>query len=281
MVGDEVTVTSATNPEHRAPPGRRNTYDSLVEESWMSRIEGSVALVSGANRGVGLALVEELLERGAARVYAGVRDPDEPAPPGAQRVQLDITDGAAVAAAAAACGDVTLLVNNAGYFANSRLVLTDDDTAARREMDVNYFGTLAMTRAFAPVLARNGGGTIVNVLSVAAVVPAAFMGGYSTSKAASHYLTAITRAELEPQGTQVTALILGSVDTRMAAHVEGNKASPRDIARVGLDGVEAGKATVATDTMAIDAMAAHAADPEGFERALGKLLRVTTLRAPG
>jgi len=247
----------------------------------MSRIEGAVALVTGANRGVGLAIVEELLERGAARVYAGVRDPAEPAPPGSERVQLDITDRTQVAAAAAECGDVTLLVNNAGYFANQRLVLTDDDEAARREMEVNYFGTLAMTRAFAPILGRNGGGTIVNVLSVAAVVPAAFMGGYSTSKAASHYLSVITRAELEPQGTQVTALVLGSVDTRMASHVEGNKANPRDIAKVGLDGVEAGASTVATDRMAIDAMAAHAADPETFERQLAKLLRVATLRAPG
>lgn len=246
----------------------------------MSAVEGSVALVTGANRGVGMAIVEELLSRGASRVYAGVRDPDESAPPGAQRVQLDITDRAQVAAAAALCGDVTLPVNNAGYFANSRLVVTDDDDAARREMDVNYFGTLNMTRAFAPVLGRNGGGVIVNVLSVAAVVPAAFMGGYSTSKSAAYYLSVITRAELASQGTQVTALVLGSVDTRMAAHVEGNKASPRDIARIGLDGVEAGATTVATDKMAIDSMAAHRSDPEGFERQLAKLLHVTTLRAP-
>lgn len=247
----------------------------------MSRIEGAVALVTGANRGVGAALVEELLARGAAKVYAGVRDPNEAAPAGSERVQLDITDPAQVTAAAARCGDVSLLVNNAGNFANHRLVLGDQEGAARQEMEVNYFGTLAMTRAFAPILGRNGGGTIVNVLSVAAVVPAAFMGGYSTSKAATYYLGVITRAELAPQGTQVTALVLGSVDTRMAAHVEGNKADPRDIARVGLDGVEAGANTVATDQMAIDSMAAHAADPERFERQLGKLLHVTTLRAPG
>ncbi len=247
----------------------------------MSSLRGAVALVTGANRGVGRAIVEELLDRGAARVYAGVRDPSESAPAGSERIQLDITDPDQVAAAAATCSDVTLLVNNAGYHANSRLVLGDDVDAPRREMEVNYFGTLAMTRAFASVLGRNGGGAIVNVLSVAAVVPAAFMGGYSTSKAATHYLTVITRAELASQGTQVTALVLGSVDTRMAAHVQGNKENPRDIARVGLDGVEAGALTVATDKMAIDAMAAHAADPEGFERQLAKLLHVTTLRAPG
>jgi NAD(P)-dependent dehydrogenase (short-subunit alcohol dehydrogenase family) len=147
-------------------------------------------------------------------------------------------------------------------------------------MEVNYFGTLAMTRAFAPILGRNGGGVIVNVLSVAAVVPAAFMGGYSTSKAATWFLSTITRAELAEQGTQVTSLVLGSVDTRMADHVAGNKEDPRDIARIGLDGVEAGTLTVATDKMAIDSMAAHAADPERFERQLAKLLHVTQLRAP-
>jgi NAD(P)-dependent dehydrogenase (short-subunit alcohol dehydrogenase family) len=246
----------------------------------VTALAGSVALVTGGNRGVGKALVEELLVRGAAKVYAGVRTPSEPAPEGAERVQLDITDPVQVAAAAAACGDVTVLVNNAGLHANRRLVLTDDERAARDEMEVNYFGTLAMTRAFAPILGRNGGGVIVNVLSVAAVVPAAFMGGYSTSKAATWFLSAITRAELAQQGTQVTSLVLGSVDTRMAAHVAGNKEDPRDIARVGLDGVEAGTLTVATDRMAIDSMAAHAADPERFERQLAKLLHVTQLRAP-
>ncbi len=247
----------------------------------MTELAGCVALVTGGNRGVGKAMVEELLERGAAKVYAGVRTPSEPAPDGAERVQLDITDPAQVTAAAAACGDVTVLVNNAGLHANTRLVVTDDETAARDEMEVNYFGTLAMTRAFAPILGRNGGGVIVNVLSVAAVVPAAFMGGYSTSKAAMWFLTTITRAELAQQGTQVTSLVLGSVDTRMAAHVAGNKENPRDIARIGLDGVEADALTVATDKMAIDSMAAHAADPERFERQLAKLLHVTQLRAPG
>jgi NAD(P)-dependent dehydrogenase (short-subunit alcohol dehydrogenase family) len=246
----------------------------------VTSLAGSVALVTGGNRGVGRALVEELFTRGAAKVYAGVRTPSESAPDGAERVQLDITDPAQVAAAAAGCGDVTLLVNNAGFHANRRLVITDDEAAARDEMEVNYFGTLAMTRAFAPILGRNGGGVIVNVLSVAAVVPAAFMGGYSTSKAATWFLTTITRAELAEQGTQVTSLVLGSVDTRMAAHVAGNKEDPRDIARVGLDGVEAGALTVATDKMAIDSMAAHAADPERFERQLAKLLHVTQLRAP-
>jgi NAD(P)-dependent dehydrogenase (short-subunit alcohol dehydrogenase family) len=247
----------------------------------MTDIRGSIALVTGGNRGVGRAIVDELLARGAAKVYAGARTPDEADVPGAEVVRLDITDPTQVAAAAERCGDVTVLVNNAGHHANTRLVVTDDPDAARHEMEVNYFGTLAMTRAFAPVLGRNGGGVIVNVLSVAAVVPAAFMGGYSTSKAAMWFLSAITRAELAEQGTLVTSLVLGSVDTRMSAHVEGKKEDARDIARIGLDGVEAGLQTVATDKMAIDSMAAHKADPEGFEKMLGRLLHVETLRAPG
>jgi NAD(P)-dependent dehydrogenase (short-subunit alcohol dehydrogenase family) len=247
----------------------------------MTDIRGAVALVTGGNRGVGRAVVEELLARGAAKVYAGARTPDDADVPGAELVQLDITDPAQVAAAAERCSDVSLLVNNAGLHANVRLVLADDPDAARREMEVNYWGTLAMTRAFAPVLAVNGGGHIVNVLSVAAVVPAAFMGGYSTSKAATWFLSAITRAELAGQGTKVTSWVLGSVDTRMAAHVAGHKEDPRDIARVGLDAVEDDVLTVATDKMAIDSMAAHTNDPEGFERMLAKLLHVTELRAPG
>jgi NAD(P)-dependent dehydrogenase (short-subunit alcohol dehydrogenase family) len=247
----------------------------------MTDIRGAVALVTGGNRGVGKAVVEELLARGAGKVYAGARTPVEADVPGAEVVQLDITDPAQVAAAAERCSDVNLLVNNAGLHANVRLVLTNDPDAARREMEVNYWGTLAMTRAFAPVLAANGGGHIVNVLSVAAVVPAAFMGGYSTSKAATWFLSAIARAELAGQGTKVTSWVLGSVDTRMAAHVAGNKEDPRDIARVGLDAVQADVLTVATDKMAIDSMAAHTADPEGFERMLAKLLHVTELRAPG
>ncbi|MEZ0073268.1 SDR family oxidoreductase [Planotetraspora sp. GP83] len=242
----------------------------------MIRVEGAVALVTGGNRGIGRAFVEELLAQGAAKVYAAARDPRdvEIGTP----VRLDVTDPGQVAEAASACPDVNLLINNAGYHANQRLVLTDDHQAARDEMEVNFFGVLNMTRAFAPVLGANGGGAIANVLSVAGMVPAPFMGGYSPSKAAALWLSTISRAELEPQGTQVTALIVGSVDTRMAAHVDGAKENPRDIARAGLKAVERGENVADTDWMAVDARARAARDPARYERQLAKLLNAQTLR---
>jgi NAD(P)-dependent dehydrogenase (short-subunit alcohol dehydrogenase family) len=246
-----------------------------------SKAAGSVALVTGANRGIGLAFVRELAARGAKKIYAGVRSPadltGEFGGLPAEVVRLDVTDLAAVRAAAAACPDVSLLVNNAGLFTGTRLVLADDPDAARREMEVNYFGVLNMTRAFAPVLGANGGGYIANVLSVAGAFPAPFMGGYSPAKAAALFLSSITRSELSGQGTEVIALIVGSVDTRMAAHVAGRKEDPQDIARAGLDALDRGEHVADTDFMAIDARARYARDPVRYERAMTKLLKVTTM----
>ena len=246
-----------------------------------SKATGAVALVTGANRGIGLAFVRELAARGARKVYAGVRAPDEITDEfkelPAEIVPLDVTDLAAVQAAAVACPDVSLLVNNAGLFTNTRLVLTSDFDAARREMEVNYFGVLNMTRAFAPVLGANGGGYIANVLSVAGAFPAPFMGGYSPAKAAALFLSSITRSELADQGTEVIALIVGSVDTRMAAHVAGRKEDPADIARAGLDALDRGEYVADTDFMAVDARARYARDPIRYERGMTKLLKATTM----
>ena len=144
-------------------------------------------------------------------------------------------------------------------------------------MEVNYFGVLNMTRAFAPVLGANGGGYIANVLSVAGAFPAPFMGGYSPAKAAALFLSSITRSELADQGTEVTALIVGSVDTQMAEHVRGRKEDPRDIARAGLDALDRGEHVADTDFMAVDARARYARDPIRYERGMTKLLKATVM----
>lgn len=244
-------------------------------------IKDSVAIVTGGNRGIGEAFVRVLLESGARKVYAGSRDPAAAAhlvdayPGRCVAVELDVTDLAEVEAAARGCGDVDVVINNAGLFANRTLVGAADMSAARAEMEVNYFGTLAMCRAFAPVLARNGGGAIVNVLSAAGIVALPNMGGYSPSKAATRFLTTSVRAELAAQGTQVSALIVGSVDTRMAAHVEGAKERPEDIARAGIRAIRHGIDELDTDRMAVEVRAQLQLDPKGMEKRLAKLLHAT------
>ena len=247
-------------------------------------IKGCVAIVTGGNRGIGEGFVRELLQAGAARVYVGSRDPQaaahlvEAAPDRCVALELDVTDGAEVEAAARRCGDVNLVVNNAGLFANQLLIGAPDMNAARAEMEINFFGTLAMCRAFAPVLARNGGGAIVNVLSAAAIVPLANMGGYGPSKVATRFLSSAVRAELAPQGTQVTALIVGSVDTRMASHVAGAKERPEDIARAGLRAVARNIDELDTDRMAMEVRAQYSLDPKGFERRMQKMLCAAVIR---
>jgi NAD(P)-dependent dehydrogenase (short-subunit alcohol dehydrogenase family) len=250
-----------------------------------SRTESSVALVTGAGSGVGLALVRELVARGAPKVYAAVRDPSHVDPEltglvaqGVEVVPLDITDPAQVAAAAAHCSDVSLLVNNAGYASTQRLVFPEDPDAARREMEVNYFGTLAMIRAFAPVLAANGGGWVANVLSVTATIAFPVAGGYSASKAAALFLTTCARAELAGQGTGVTALILGSVDTKMASHVTGPKHTPQEIALSSLFAVDKGIEVHDTDPMAVAARASYAKDPGRYQRAMARQLESHQVR---
>jgi NAD(P)-dependent dehydrogenase (short-subunit alcohol dehydrogenase family) len=205
------------------------------------KISGSVALVTGANRGLGRALARALTERGAGTVYAGARDPGTVTGPGLVPVRLDITDPADVAAVAARCGDVTLLINNAGVFHGGPLLGPATLDEARHEMETNYFGTLALSRAFAPILGANGGGALVNVLSVLSHVSAPGMGSYAASKSAAWSLTNGVRLELAPQGTQVVGVHVGFMDTDMAAGVTQPKARPEDVAAQVLDAVEAGR----------------------------------------
>jgi NAD(P)-dependent dehydrogenase (short-subunit alcohol dehydrogenase family) len=242
------------------------------------RIEDSVALVTGANRGIGEAFVRAFIAAGAARVYAACRDPagaahlTAEAPGKVVAIRLDVTHPDEIAEAARACADVSILVNNAGAFLNRRLIGADDISAARDEMEVNYFGPLQMCRALAPILARNGGGAIVNVLSSGGLVAVPAMGGYSPSKFAGRAAAACIRAELAGQGTQVSALIVGSVDTRMAAHVAGLKEPPAKIAQAGLNAIRRGVDEMDTDLMAIEVRAALHRDPKALERSMARML---------
>lgn len=241
-------------------------------------LEGSVALVTGGNRGIGEAFVRALLAGGASKVYVGSRKLEDAAHLVAEApgrvivVALDITKPEQISAAATAYGDVSILINNAGAFHNRTLLGAPDLSAARDEMEVNYFGPLAMCRAFAPILKANGGGAIVNVLSSGGLVALPAMGGYSPSKFAGRAATTCVRAELAGQNTQVTALIVGSVDTRMAAHVAGRKERPEDIAKIGLSAIKRGIDELDTDQMAIEVRASLARDPKALERSLAKML---------
>jgi NAD(P)-dependent dehydrogenase (short-subunit alcohol dehydrogenase family) len=211
------------------------------------QISGSVALVTGANRGLGRAYARELVRRGAAKVYGAARQPAQVTEPGVTPVALDITDPEHVARVAAECADVSLLVNNAGVMTASTLTGAPDLDAARAEMETNYFGTLRMCRAFAPVLAASGGGAIVNMLSITSFYTNPFNASYGASKAAEWSLTNGVRLELHHQGTLVVAVHAGFIDTDMAALVDAPKISPGSVARQAFDAVEAGQVEVLAD----------------------------------
>lgn len=246
-------------------------------------LKDCVALVTGANRGIGAAFVDALLEAGASKVYAACRDINasdiecNSADERVVLVTLDVTDDAAITALAEDISDLQVLVNNAGYFAGHTLLAAPDVSAARREMDTNYFGPLMLSRAFAPQMARNSGGAIVNVLSAAAIVPVPNMGGYSPSKFAARAMGVSLRAELADQGTQVHNLIVGSVDTRMAAHVAGQKESPATIAKAGLRAVRKNIPEVDTDQFAVAVRAAQARNPALQEQQMAAMLKMEVL----
>jgi NAD(P)-dependent dehydrogenase (short-subunit alcohol dehydrogenase family) len=210
-------------------------------------VAGSVALVTGANRGLGAAFCRALLERGASKVYAGARHPDTVQVPGVIPVRLDITSPADVAAAVGRCGDTTLLVNNAGILTGTSVLADDALEGGRREFETNVFGTLSMSNAFAPALGANGGGAIINVLSVLSWLSVPGGALYCASKSASWSLTNALRLELLGQGTQVVALHVGYMDTDMTAAIDAPKVSPDDVAAQALSGVEAGAFEVLAD----------------------------------
>ncbi|HEY1132722.1 MAG TPA: SDR family oxidoreductase [Roseateles sp.] len=213
------------------------------------KLKNAVVFISGANRGLGRAFAEAALAAGAAKVYAAARDPGRIDLPGVVPVALDVTDPAQVAAAAARCTDVTLLINNAGISRQGRLLGDGGMAAARAELETNFFGPWALARAFAPVLQANAGGAVLNVLSVLSWVTLPDVATYSASKAAAWSLSNGLRNELKAQGTQVTSLHVGYMDTDMTHGLEAPKAAPADVARLALEGVEAGAFEVLADDL--------------------------------
>ena len=209
-------------------------------------IEGSVALVTGANRGLGAAYTRALLDRGAAKVYAAVRRPETVTESGLVPVRLDLTDEASIAEAAKLASDVTLVINNAGISTHTPIL--GDEDAVRQEMEVNYFGTVAVSRSFAPVLAANGGGALVNVLSALSWLSLPTSGCYCAAKAALWSATNSLRLALAEQQTLVVAVHVGFMDTDMAAAAPAAlKIAPQVVAEAALDAVEAGQPEVLAD----------------------------------
>jgi len=246
------------------------------------QIQGRVALVTGANRGIGRALVEALVERGARKVYATARKPETLADLVSSSegrvlpLQLDITNADQVRQAVAQADDIDLLVNNAGVVSHAFGGFEDPIwlDAARQEYETNVVGSLRVSQGFAPVLAGQGGGTIVNISSVVGLVGFPGVLTYSSSKAALHSLTQSTRQLLRGQGTFVAGVYPGPVDTDMAAQFTFPKASPASAAHAILDGLEQGLEEIYPDPFATEYGVAYAVNPKGLEA------RVAALNVP-
>lgn len=215
------------------------------------KIKNTVALVTGANRGIGLAFAHELLARGARKVYVGARDPATVTQSGVQALRLDVNKPEDVAAAAAQASDVALVINNAGIAQPGGFLAPDSEDVARRIFETNFFAMLRMSKVFAPILKANGGGALLNVLSVASWVNGGDLAAYSASKSAAWSLTNALRNELAAQKTQVVALHMGYVDTDLTRGLEAPKSSPGDIVRRALDGLEAGLDEVLADELTL------------------------------
>lgn len=211
------------------------------------KIDNAVVLVTGANRGLGLAFTKEALARGARKVYAGARDPASVTLPGVIPVKLDVTNPADVARVAAELGDVTLLINNAGVATTGGFLAPNSVESARVHMETNFFGPLLLSQAFARVLAANGGGGIVNVLSVVSWINSPVLGVYSASKSAAWGLTNGLRHELRQQKTQVLGLHVGFIDTDMTSGFDAPKLPPNLVAARTFNALEAGAEEVLAD----------------------------------
>jgi NAD(P)-dependent dehydrogenase (short-subunit alcohol dehydrogenase family) len=273
---DTVRINKERGDPHDPVPHNREQLFSSSEIRQMTetsartnggmKIAGSVALVTGGNRGLGKAFVRGLLDAGAAKVYAAARDASSVTDGGATPVGLDIRDEREVAAAADACRDVTLLINNAGVAGFTPLIGAPSMDAARGEIAVNYLGTLAMCRAFAPILAANGGGAIVNILSVVSWITLPASGSYSVSKAAELAMTNGIRVELRARNTLVVAVHAGYIDTAMTAGLAIEKTTPEAVVSATLAALERGETEVLADDRSQDVKHRLRNDPASLER---------------
>jgi len=231
------------------------------------KLENAVVLVTGANRGLGQEFARQALAAGARKVYAGARDPSAVTLPGVTPVRFDVTDPDQVAAAAAACADVTLVVNNAGIARPGRVLEPGAVDTLRAMFDTNVLGILRTSQAFAPVLANNGGGALLNVLSVVSWISPPSFGAYATSKSAAWNLTNALRGELRAQGTQVLGLHVGFIDTDLTQGIDAPKHTPAMVVERAYEALAQGRDEVLIDELSQQVRQGLAAEPGLYLRA--------------
>ncbi|WP_295636673.1 SDR family oxidoreductase [uncultured Methylibium sp.] len=225
------------------------------------KLDNATVLITGANRGIGLAFAREALARGARKVYAAARDPASVRLEGVEALRLDVTRPDDVAAAAQRCRDVTLLINNAGIARVGGFLAEGSIDAAREQLETNFFGPLRLSQAFAPVLAAHGGGAILNVLSIASWINSPLLATYGATKSAAWSLTNGLRHELRAQGTQVLGMHMGFVDTDLTRGIDMPKTTADDVVRRALDALEAGAEEVLADEITQQVKRGLSADP--------------------
>jgi NAD(P)-dependent dehydrogenase (short-subunit alcohol dehydrogenase family) len=225
------------------------------------KLDNATVLVTGANRGIGLAFAKAALARGARKVYAAARNPGAITLPGVTPLRLDVTSADDVAAAARAAGDATLVINNAGVAATGSFTSPDAEDVLRHHFETNVLGVLRVSQAFAPVLARNGGGALLNVASIASWISSPLLANYAVSKAAVWSLSNGLRNDLRAQGTQVLTLHMGFVDTDLTHGIDMPKSTPEAIVARAFDALEAGAEEVLADEMTQQVKQALSADP--------------------
>ncbi len=224
-------------------------------------IENSTVLITGANRGIGLAFAKAFLARGAKKVYAGSRDPAKINLAGVTPIQLDVNSADDAQAAAKLAKDVTIVVNNAGIANLGSFMADNAEAVLRSHLEPNVLGPLRVSRAFAPVLAHNGGGALVNVASIASWISSPLLASYAVSKSALWSLSNGLRNDLRAQGTHVMTLHMGFVDTDLTKGLEMPKSTPEEIVERTLQALEAGALEVLADDMTKQVKSALSAEP--------------------